>query len=772
MRHTHTISRIPVDKRTMTIMVGKTKCIAMAILFSCIALVFMASGASAQEDKKERGYNGCITIKELLSKFKRGEIVKGYIIDGDDIIKIIRTTRHAIKIEDSIIEDGLDFQKLPKIPLDKIKLPRDWDKEKRDEFIKKRRTFGYPFIHNVKNEIQIINSEIKSKKEDVPAVQAKSTIFYNGVNFNRTTFSGGAYFLKVTFSRPADFSAATFSGKADFFDATFSRGAYFSAATFSEKAYFSGATFSEKAYFSGATFSGEADFFDATFSGGADFLGATFTEYTNFKSAIFGGNAVFMNVKFAKIDFGSSYFAEEALFINATFAELVDFGWAKFSENMSFENITFPRVYFEGVTFVKDVDFSYASFIELADFSYATFEGKANFSWVNFYKLSYFQGAIIDALVMDYVSFKEFADFRDTFIRTFAFMCTSPTIVNGRLDFRRSMICEAHFQDIIFENDVDFSDVKFGIPLEGKTVRKLATVFRFVTFESDAYFIRTEFHSDTAFERIKFKGDANFTDIAFKDFKRGDTKRFSLSYLTFKHLLLSMDDLPDIQHWVREDKDRIQSFVDMEDNKANKTGEENLQPLTKVLYSLKEVFRSQNNLNDANKAHYYRKLMEFEDASKKKTFCPWALKEAEWMFWGLSCGYGTKVWWIVGWSGFFLLVFAGLYSIGGGLTRKLNPKTEQDFSFRQRLLDFPKEYLGQGSKNESGKKFINALRFSSVVLFKIGYRDTTISGKILGVDYKCIVWIEWLLGYYLLGALVVTLSNTLPIVHRLISGIF
>ena len=215
------------------------------------------------------------------------------------------------------------------------------------------------------------------------------------------------------------------------------------------------------------------------------------------------------------------------------------------------------------------------------------------------------------------------------------YKCTSPAIIKGRIDFRNSRIYEAHFQDIIFENDVDFSDtilgvqlkdinymmvvlrfpdfelkngyvnfrengrfddyfpkfilerridfnIKFGIPISEKP----AVIFQFVTFESDANFIRTEFLGDTAFERIKFKGDANFTDIAFKDFKRGDQKRFSLSYLTFKHLLLSMDDLPDIQHWVRDDKDRIRSFVDVEDNKANKTGGENLQPLTKVLYSL------------------------------------------------------------------------------------------------------------------------------------------------------------------------------------------
>ena len=348
-----------------------------------------------------------------------------------------------------------------------------------------------------------------------------------------------------------------------------------------------------------------------------------------------------------------------------------------------------------------------------------------------------------------------------------------------------------HFQDIIFENDVDFSDVKFGIPLkEVKTEGKLTTVFRYVTFESDAYFIRTEFHSNTAFERIKFKGDANFTDIAFKDFKRGDAKKFSLSYLTFKHLLLSLDDLPDIQHWVRDDKDRIRSFVDAEeDNMAKPTGGENLQPLPKVLYSLEEVFHSQNNLNDANKAYYYRKiielentrLMKFEDTSKKITFWQRVWNEVEWYSWGLPCGYATSWKKIVFCCSLFYMFFVILYSTGGKLTKTYQ---EEEGEFRLRLFVLPIKYLFHESEGDfvpneyvidhkkGWGKFISALKFSMVIFFKIGYIDTKISGKILRIDAKYFVWAEWVIGYWLLAALVVTLSNTLPIVHRLISGIF
>lgn len=121
------------------------------------------------------------------------------------------------------------------------------------------------------------------------------------------------------------------------------------------------------------------------------------------------------------------------------------------------------------------------------------------------------------------------------------------------------------------------------------------------------------------------------------------------------------------------------------------------------------------------------------------------------------------------------MLFAAIYCLKGELNRQPQPDTSNEFNFRQRLLDFPKDYYSGESNvemNQSTRKFVNALRFSSVILLKFGYRDTTISCKILGIDYKYIVWVEWLLGYYILAALAVTISKTLPVVNKLISGVF
>jgi len=37
---------------------------------------------------------------------------------------------------------------------------------------------------------------------------------------------------------------------------------------------------------------------------------------------------------------------------------------------------------------------------------------------------------------------------------------------------------------------------------------------------------------------------------------------------------------------------------------------------------------------------------------------------------------------------------------------------------------------------------------------------------------RYLVWIEWALGYYILSLLAITLSNTMPLLNRLITGMF
>ena len=73
--------------------------------------------------------------------------------------------------------------------------------------------------------------------------------------------------------------------------------------------------------------------------------------------------------------------------------------------------------------------------------------------------------------------------------------------------------------------------MQFGVPIKDEHAKdaKLAVAFRFITFESNAYFIRTNFAADTAFQRINFKKEADFTDASFEGKKDGRKPNLSLS---------------------------------------------------------------------------------------------------------------------------------------------------------------------------------------------------------------------------------------------------
>jgi len=488
----------------------------------------------------------------------------------------------------------------------------------------------------------------------------------------------------------------------------------------------------------------DISFKDSIFSGDADFEGATFFGTAIFEGTAFKQEVEFDGAVFHWAEFGSAYFRR-----------------AKFSGI-----VRFAKTLFEG-----NADFQEASFKEFVGFVDCTFKRDADFYWATFNKIAYFNGTQFwGKLRLVHTEFKGFADFRDAKIRALDYNNAEvPHAVTWRCDFRRAVISNAHFEDIIFEKDVDFSDTNFGKPVGPPESTKeqeqkndiLGVLFKFVTFESDVSFIRTGFWGWTGFHRVNFKKDADFTDCSFKPEVIGKGPSFALSYLNFTNLLIKWDNLPNMRDWKRpvREEDEVQ-----------------LQPLSQVIKGLEEAFRKQGKLSDANNAYYHMKREELREAREGGKFWLWLQTEAECFLWGATCGYGTKIWWIIGWAIFINLLFTILYVMKGELNRHFPPVTEEEFVFKQRLFDFPKEYFNQNSdsliNNQIVKKIINGLRFSSVVLFKVGYRDTTISGKLLGIDYKWIVRVEWVLGYCVLAALVITLSNTLPILNKLLSGVF
>lgn len=590
----------------------------------------------------------------ILSELRSGETVREYVIQGNDLLDIIRKTDRDIKISDAIIEGGLDFSGL-----------------------------------TVQNKIEIIGSEIRFDKKNAFSIKAKHTSF-DIISFRGSVFVGQADFSDSAFGNMADFSDVVFFGSSGFMDKT-------------------------------------------------DFSNVIFSKIANFSNSDFGNTADFSNVVFHDVaNFSDNVFKKEAFFFGAVFENEAFFGKADFQN----------EALFFGTAFKSKAYFSRAKFNGSANFFQAAFDDKTTF----------FKAAVRSL------------NFTNTEI---------PSTIKGRMDFRKARISEAHFQDIIFEKDVDFSDAEFGVPVgDNEKNKHFALVFRSALFKSDAYFTRTKFPANTAFEITTFKNHANFKDAVFKTGSEKNKQKFSLSYVNFNTLVIQWDQLPDTEYWVRETRERIKSFADMEEDtdQANKETEadsgESVEALSQVLKTLEENFRMHNDLDDANKAYYHMNLAELEEARQGNDVWLRIQKESEWLFWGITCHYGTNIWRILLWSLLIHLIFTIIYFAKGTLRRSPPPPVRQDFTFTQRLFEFPRYYLTGRYKPRTNNALYNAHRFSMVILFKIGYRDTTISGRIMGIACRYIVWSEWLLGLVVLAFILVTLSNTLPIINMLITGLF
>ncbi len=200
-----------------TIILNKYRFLLAILLITIIASISPLT-SFAQEETRERGWNGRIIKAELLQillNLKEDEFVAGYIINGSDIIEIIEESDIDIRIKNSVIEGGLDFTNLPVV----------------DQRIE------------VNNKISIKNSEIG---------------FWQAGNSKYSLYSG-----KTLFNKLISFRETQFCGEADFIKAQFSG-----------KSSFYNAQFSEEADFGGAQFSGSADFREAQFSGKSSFYNA------------------------------------------------------------------------------------------------------------------------------------------------------------------------------------------------------------------------------------------------------------------------------------------------------------------------------------------------------------------------------------------------------------------------------------------------------------------------------------------------------------------
>lgn len=645
----------------------------------------------------------------------------------------------------------------------------------------------------------IFHESVLFKNVKMHMASFQEVIFKENVNYADTVFTGTLFFNNAHFNKQADFSNTEFKSLSSQF-----KNVHFGGNTFFTNSKFHGSAVFSKSLFTGnqLVFQ-ESRFLDNIYfvnskiqTQDIDFHEIVVHGSSNFQGVVFQGNTVFSESRFLqKADFSNASFHSDADFFHVYFQDQAIFTETCFKKEAEFsKNILNANSNFSGTRFQDLVDFSGSSFRGKADFSKAIFQSESllkniifhkegnffeavfhdqvDFFESTFHHLAYFKSTqFYDILKIKNVQFNGYVDFRNCLVNHLdIYSQKSPTIIKDRVDFRNAWIGSGHFQDVVFEDDVDFSGVIFG---DKDRKENSAIVFRFVTFKEDVSFIRAVFACHLSMEMITAKGFINFRDV---DFSRTD--KIMLSYLNISNIYIEWSQIPGIEKWICEQKDRIYSFADKElfnRKKQRRIVDLSIEPISELLVMFEDIF--QNRLADKNDVIYLRKCIELNETrqSKEMTFNRLQF-EFEWYFWGMFTGYGTKIWWITGWCLFFHCIFSILYWWQGTLSRTYAASdSEYDHTFKQRLFDLPQLFITEKKplqiKRMHMDRLVNACRFSSVILFKIGYRDTTISGKIFGVDYIVIVWIEWLLGFFLLSCLAVTLSNTMPLVNRLISGV-
>lgn len=674
-----------------------------------------------------------------------GQTMRYVQIEGSAITEAIKATDKAIRIRDSVIKEGIVFRRLPRTEVSSLPgiLQRHeieaGDLGKFFDLLKVGTGRREIKVNVVKNALLITGSRIERSSRVGPlrrriALDAGGTAFLGPVNFSNTTFGGYASFSRSLFFGRASFSSVSFERTA-----SFSRSWFFQSATFRE------AYFGRRSRFFGARFDATAHFQRATFQREVTFAGARLCGRGVFSSATMAAGADFSRVRAARgLDFGSATFIGRA-----NFQALESAGRLRFSQNR-----------FQSFAVLIDT--------KIADLHIGDTEIPSRFE--GGFDLG---GAQVARVRIDRVSFQDDAGFSGARIGGgIAGWSIWSNDTRGGILFREAPSRLACREPAPTAPDSGAAGDEWRVWLNG------------VTFRRQARFIGTRFLGATRLESLSFESGADFTDADFSAAESaGDGPRFLASYLDYAGTLkISLASLPPIGDWHRTAPSKW-------------AADGGIQPLSKVLAGLERNFRNSHRLEDAVQAKYLRYREEIRETLDclrngepaagddgtasgpcQETGHPLLeyLTVGGGFLWGLLSRFGTDPWRVVAWMAVAIVAFAAVYARTAGLYRQPHPAHRYEHDFRLRFLEFPRVYVRRRQRarppSKRRRRFYRALRFSTVVLLKLGRRDIRISGRPGGIDVYRIVALEWWLGVLLIATLIFTLTETQPFLRQLLAG--
>ncbi|MFC6736733.1 pentapeptide repeat-containing protein, partial [Halolamina salina] len=358
--------------------------------------------------------------------------------------------------------------------------------------------------------------------------------FESDVSFERAAFRS-ATFERVAVGGDADFDEAVFDGDLLLTGASFDGALVFAEARCNADVALDEVAVGGVANFEGVEFRGgdnarddDVTFADTTFEADATFENGAF-EYAEFSGAVFGGDAVFQNVRFGQdtyfegvefrgdVDLNETRYGEDASFEGATFAGEVCFRGAEFhgGDNVEEDDVRFvdavfeSHVDYEGAQF-RYVDFSGAVFHAAADFEDTVYEAGAVFESVRFDAGVWFTEA----------RFRNDASFEALTVRgdwdgDEVWYTESPPEGRSRDPEACFRGAEFHGGDNVDEDDVRFVDAEFAVPATFHRGQFRSANFEGVEFDAPLDCSFAEFDRHLSFRDARFGASADFDEVSY-----------------------------------------------------------------------------------------------------------------------------------------------------------------------------------------------------------------------------------------------------------------
>ena len=503
-----------------------------------------------------------------------------------------------------------------------------------------------------------------------------------------------------------------------------------------------------------------------------------FHEDIVFQRAILHGRVNFEKAQFnMKASFGSAVFNQGATFTRAQFRQRVDFNIVEFANGaVSFANsifdaeATFRRARFTGPAMFFRVQFNMG-----ASFRKAVFRNEANFEKATFGGALSFREATIQGLFrLAETTWEDRADFRESIIANLDWNSENrPSTVKGVFDARDAKLNSLTIKDVHFSDLADFSRATFGETASGT---KDKILFEDVIFERAADFLRAKFQANAIFVDNRFRGVLDLTNTSFET-----RARLCLLDNRIGQLLLDRRYLNTTQNWQlfwngladRLSESRFRALEVMTSGEPvrpyacaePKQSNSNHEHLEKIYRSIASSFRNANDWRGENEAWYLAIV-----ASRKAGDPFWDIVHG--VLLDLPSRYGIDYVRVLVVSVFCVLFFWPLYwfYFRWVLLKKhrelplINLAAPPDPRRAFRFRPFERLFLPTVRETRDLSPCLDALFLSCRAFFKLG----------LGSSYPpvlaSLVYVEWVLGMYMLIHFLFVLKNTLPIALPFLGG--